>query len=107
MTPLAAWLADEVRLITASSWADERQPLERAYAPCTSDDPACRRTLARLKAAGERMRRLGIPRLTDQPSPRFTSAAATDIRRLFDPVVAVRGSAAIVYPIVFRHRRRP
>ena len=103
---LARWIAEEVRLITASSWADERpEPPARSYEPCTADDPACRRTLARLAAAGERMRRMGIPRLTDHPCPPFASSAHVDVAALFRRVIAVTGKATIIRPAVFRAKR--
>lgn len=106
MSALARWISDEVRLITASTWADERpEPPARQYAPCTADDPACRRTLARLAAASERMRRMGIPRLTDRPRPPFASSAHTDVGALFRRVVAITGKATIIRPAVFRAKR--
>lgn len=87
MSALTRWLDEEVRLITASTWHDERpEPPASAYDPCTADDPRCRRTLARLRAAGERMRRLGIPRLTDAHRHPFTNAAGTDVAALFREV---------------------
>jgi len=102
MIALARWLDEEVRLITAPTWRDE--PPVRAFDPCTAQDPRCRRTLARLRAAGERMHRLGIPRLIGSRAG-FTSAAATDVGALFARVVAIRGSATIIRPDVFRSRR--
>lgn len=45
----------------------------------TRDDPACRRTLARLRACRMAMRRAGIGLAID--GARVTPAAKTDVRR--------------------------
>lgn len=47
----------------------------------TMQDPACRSTVARMRAQFRRMRQLGIARAVD--GAKLTTAAKTDIRKTF------------------------
>lgn len=69
---LLAWIKSETALATAETWAPP------AYQPCSSEDPRCAETLARLAECRERMRRVRSG-LLDDPNRKFTSAAGTDV----------------------------
>lgn len=69
---LFAWIKAETALATAETWAPP------AYQPCSSEDPRCAETLARLAECRERMRRLRAG-LLDDPNRKFTSSAGTDV----------------------------
>lgn len=69
---LLAWIKAETELATAETWA----PPE--YLPCSSEDPRCADTIARLAECRERMRRMRTG-LLDDPNRRFTDSASTDV----------------------------
>lgn len=65
-----AWIKSETALATAETWA----PPE--YQPCSSEDPRCADTMARLAECRERMRRMRSGLLDGRT---FTNSAATDV----------------------------
>lgn len=67
---LLAWIKAETALATAETWAPP------AYLPCTSEDPRCAETLARLAECRERMRRVKSGVLDGRP---VTCSASTDV----------------------------
>lgn len=94
INPIISWAREELRLLSADSWADG------AYAgpaPCTLADPRCQATLARLAEVGERMKRMRS-RVLDGRT--FTSAAATDVR-----ATILRAMAAKSQPVREVRRR--
>lgn len=58
---LLAWIRSETALATAETWAPP------AYQPCSSEDPRCAETLARLRECRERMRRVKMGLLDGRP----------------------------------------
>lgn len=67
---LIAWIKSETELATAETWA----PPE--YLPCSSEDPRCAVTLARLRECRERMARMRSGLLDGRT---FTNSASTDV----------------------------
>ncbi len=67
---LLAWIKSETALATAETWA----PPE--YQPCSSEDPRCAVTLARLRECRERMARMRSGLLDGRT---FTNSASTDV----------------------------
>lgn len=65
-----AWIKSETALATAETWA----PPE--YQPCSSEDPRCAETIARLAECRERMRRMRSGLLDGRT---FTNSASTDV----------------------------
>ena len=94
LAAILRWIKSETALATAETWAP-------AYQPCSSEDPRCAETIARLAECRERMRRMKAG-LLDGPDRKFTDSASTDVRvtinraRLvgFGPVRAVARRAA-------------
>lgn len=56
-----AWIRSETALATAEAWAPP------VYQPCSSEDPRCAETLARLRECRERMRRVKMGLLDGRP----------------------------------------
>lgn len=67
---LIAWIKAETALATAETWA---LPV---YQPCSSEDPRCAETLARLAECRERMRRMKAGVLDGRA---VTCSASTDV----------------------------
>ena len=66
---LIAWIKSETALATAETWAP-------AYQPCSSEDPRCAETIARLAECRERMRRMKAGVLDGRA---VTCSASTDV----------------------------
>ena len=67
---LIAWIKSETALATAETWAPP------SYQPCSSEDPRCAETLARLAECRERMRRMKAGVLDGRV---VTCSASTDV----------------------------
>ena len=67
---LIAWIKSETALATAETWAPP------AYHPCSSEDPRCAETMARLAECRERMKRMKAGVLDGRP---VTCSASTDV----------------------------
>lgn len=65
-----AWIRSETALATAEAWAPP------VYQPCSSEDPRCAETLARLRECRERMRRMKAGVLDGRA---VTCSASTDV----------------------------
>lgn len=73
---LLAWVKNETRLMTADNWANEDMRVTPAFIPCSSEDPRCAETLARLAEVRDRMRRVKMGVLDGRP---VTCSASTDV----------------------------
>lgn len=62
--------------------------------PCSFDDPRVIETMKRLKEKSNWMVKMGIPRLVDKGPHRFTSAAQTDVGKLFDEIRRLKTGVA-------------
>lgn len=67
---LIAWIKSETALATAETWAPP------AYHPCSSEDPRCAETMARLAECRERMKRMKAGVLDGRA---VTCSASTDV----------------------------
>lgn len=73
---LLAWVTNETRLMTADNWEREDMRVAPSFMPCTSEDPRCAMTLARLAEVRDRMRRVKSGVLDGRP---VTCSASTDV----------------------------
>lgn len=76
MNALINWLREEWRLMWAHSWEGEQMAVDPVPHPCSSEDPRCAVTLARLKECRERMARMRSGLLDGRT---FTNSASTDV----------------------------
>lgn len=70
LAAILRWIKSETDLATAETWAPA------AYHPCSSEDPRCAETIARLAECRERMRRMKAGVLDGRA---VTCSASTDV----------------------------
>jgi len=73
---LLAWIKSETRLVTAETWEGEDMSVRPDFRPCSSEDPRCAATIARLAECRERMKRMKSGVLDGRP---VTCSASTDV----------------------------
>jgi hypothetical protein len=72
------YLREEWRLMRADNWQGEDMGQPPAFRPCSSEDPRCAETIARLANCRARMKQMRSG-LLDDPNRAFTNSASTDV----------------------------
>lgn len=98
---LLDWIRNEVRLLGLDSWASENMRVsEPAFHPCSSEDPRCAETLAKLADCRDRMKRMKAGVLDGRA---VTCSASTDVAATMRRARAV--SVAPVRAVSLKSRR--